>query len=94
MDIKKQKWWCRWYVPGYDSRPTTVPTPIEWWCSGYSDTHSINCGIVHGDDEADCLAQVRGHGWPECEDLDFCNEVVADWRPGDRFPDQRGEGES
>lgn len=92
MDTSKQKWWVRWYVPGTDSRPVSVPTPVEWWCSGYSDTHSINCGIVYADDEGAALSEVQANGWPECESLDFCEAVAPDWRPGSRFPDQREDG--
>lgn len=89
VNKQAQKWWVRWYVPGGDSRPVTVPTPIEWWCSGYSDTHAINCGIVHAGTEAEALTAVRDNGWPECEELDFCNAVEPDWRPGSRFPSQQ-----
>lgn len=86
MDTSKQKWWVRWPVPGSDSRPVAVPTPIEWWESGFSDTHCTVCAIVHGADEGDVLLAVRSNGWPECESLDFCGPVGADWRPGSRFP--------
>ena len=53
-----------------------------------SDTYTINCGIVHGDDEAEVLELLRAHGWPECtpEAISFCEPKAADWRPGDRFP--------
>ena len=87
MDTTKSKWWVRWYTEGMDSRPVAAPTPIEWWCTGYSDTHSINCAIVHGEDEADCIRVLQVHGWPECEELDSCEEVDMDWRPNSgRFP--------
>lgn len=92
MDESKQKWWVRWYIEGDDSRPVTFPTPVEWWCTGYSDTHSINCAIVHADDENGCVDVLRANGWPECDSLDSCAEVEADWRPiACRFPPRNAD---
>ena len=98
MSEANQKWWVRWYTLGDDSRPVTFPTPIEWWCSGYSDTHAINCAIVFADTEPGVEAELKANGWPECDGLDFCEPKADDWRPNaGRFPPKatragKGEG--
>lgn len=80
MDTTKQKYWCRWYIPGKTSNEPEAATDIEWWKERVVGFHSLNCGLVHGDDPSECLAVIR-EGWPEASGLGFSKKVDADWRP-------------
>lgn len=86
MDTTKQKYWCRWYIPGKTSNEpepepeTETETDIEWWKERPIGPHSVNCGLVHGDDPSECLAVIR-EGWPKASGLGFSKKVEPDWRP-------------
>ncbi len=77
--------WIRFYSPGEDPRPMTVPAPVEWWCSGYSsDGRSVICAIaIHDGDETPW--QVIEKYWPGLE-VSLDEAVTDDFQPGDRFP--------
>lgn len=84
------KWWCRWRVPGDDPRPVKVPTPVNWWRTGESGMpgeYQIVCGTVMAEDEKQALESIQQNGWPECQELNFCEPRSLDWEPpSDRFP--------
>lgn len=85
--------WASWHQPTDDFRPLTDP-PHEsvagWWCSGYdSEDVPILCAAVLGRDADHAKQNVR-KSWPEAAQWRFCDEVKRDWRPGDRFPIDKG----
>ncbi len=85
--------WISWHQPTDDFRPLTDP-PVEpvlgWWCSGYdSEDVPILCAAVSGRNEQQAKRNVR-KSWPEADQWRFCEEKAKDWRPGDRFPIEKG----
>ena len=88
------RFWMRWYGgDGGDARPLTYPTPIEWWHSGTTAEETgpncTICALVDAPSEEEAWARVREY-WPEAVP-DFAHVKPDDWRPGDRFPDQRAK---
>jgi hypothetical protein len=79
--------WMRWYggADG-DPRPTTYPTPIEWWCTGETaDGKNTICALVTARNEKAAWAEVSRY-WPEYEPS-FCDAKEDGWRPpACRFP--------
>jgi hypothetical protein len=79
-----KRWWISWYQPTDDWRPLRFPPPnvLGYWCSGYDENDvPILVALVEGDDPY----AVVWKQWPEAERWRFCEDVAADWRPGDRF---------
>lgn len=76
-------YWMRFYSPGTDCRPITVPAPCQWWCSGTTDTSTIICAIVRSNGEPPWNALERW--WPGLTP-DSAQIVTEEWKPGDRFP--------
>jgi len=77
-------YWMRFYIPGGDPRPMTVPPPCEWWCSGSSETHSAVCALLVTDDSPEVVV-LDDRFWPDAE-IDSMDEKPDGWRPSDRFP--------
>ena len=77
-------YWMRFFIPGDDPRPMTVPAPCEWWCSGSSENHSTVCALVVTDDDPESVI-FDERFWPDAM-IDSVDEKPDGWRPGDRFP--------
>ena len=77
------RYWIRFYSPGSDPRPVSVPAPCQWWCSGYGENDSVVCAIVRS---------VSGDPWRALEAwwpglrVSSIEPVADDWVPSDRFP--------
>ena len=81
------RFWVRFYTSSLeDPRPVIHPRPFDWWLTGETFEQAIICGVVDADDEALALVEVK-KGWPEVNELDFCEPKPDGWAPqSDRFP--------
>ena len=60
-----------------DYRPVNWPIKHPYWCTGYTDDHSIV--VAYADDEEELLLN-----WPDAEDIDA--QEVAEYQFSSRFP--------
>lgn len=89
--MNHKRYWIRFVSPGSDARPVKVPSPVEWWHSGYtSDDDAVIVALAHVDHdvaEVDVMNRVSNAlepYWPD-HHIEFATEVTSEWRPGDRF---------
>ena len=69
----------RFYVPGDDGRPLTVPPPGPFWVTGYSDTHTVVVAF------APSLQDLTAPGaWPDAEEIEDMGEMPITF--SGRFP--------
>lgn len=79
-----KRYWVRFFSPGSDPRPLTVPAPYQWWCSGYSsDGAAVICAVVRA--SAEDFWPALEKWWPGLTPSS-CEEISEAWSPGDRFP--------
>lgn len=93
MDTMIRTYWVRFFSPGTDPRPTKVPSPVEWWCTGTSSRdESVLCAIVKvasscpREEAFDRVKTALEEFWPGMR-VDSMDEKQNGWRPsGGRFP--------
>lgn len=91
--------WLSWEEKSKDYRPTTDPPAravLAWWCSGRAvdESHSTLVALVEAASENAAKLAVL-ESWPLqptewLRSWRFCEERPFDWRPGDRFPIDKG----
>lgn len=89
------RFWLSWWQPGADYRPLVFPVAppiIGWWCTGRragARAGASLCVLVDAPDEQAAKAALEPY-WPEAAAAEwrFCEQVAADWDPGERFPKQ------
>ena len=92
-----KRFWLSWYQPVgadedwrpiYDKKKESEPLKHRYWCSGEVGIPTVAvtvCALVDAKSEADAWRKVKRY-WPDMGEVRFCNEVAADYTPGDRFP--------
>lgn len=80
------RYWMRFFSPGADARPVTVPAPCEWWCSGMSsEGESVICALVTCEEGSLPPWNALAKWWPGLLPESAIRREDS-WRPGDRFP--------
>lgn len=94
-----KRFWLSWEERSKDYRPISDPPSrpiLAWWCSGHAadESHSTLVALVEAPSENAAKLAVL-ESWPLqpaefSRSWRFCNEVDFAWRPGDRFPIEKG----